>query len=266
MEIDLLIERDIMSDKDTANGKDKTVKDGLSLLMKFGKKGDLESLQCGTVYMKNLQYYIDLEKATDDEDVGDEFDGLMPINDVVLSIHTTDTQELITQFKTANVTMNLGYCKCPVFCVFMLDYSNHTKETLVGDKLTVRYDFSDEQRQRFHSFGDHVLLITNTDEFLARLKKGFLGAGISFTRNHVNYYDGNTSQHIQDVQKDNSRIAFWKRSKYSYQQEYRILAFESDVDDFLSVDIGDISDITKLESTESILNTFIEITYTVTSK
>ena len=31
--------------------------------------------------MKNLQYYIDLETATDDEDIRDKFNGLLPLQD-----------------------------------------------------------------------------------------------------------------------------------------------------------------------------------------
>ena len=41
------------------------------MLMKFGSEENLKKLQNGQLYMKNLQYYVDLEKTTDDEDVGD---------------------------------------------------------------------------------------------------------------------------------------------------------------------------------------------------
>ena len=71
-------------------------------------------------------------------------------------------------------------------------------------------------------------------------------------------------EHLKQVQKDNSRIAFWKRDKYKYQQEYRFLIHDF-VDDHLSVDIGDISDITDLLKTEDLLNTYIEITFKVKS-
>ena len=57
--------------------KEKTVKDGWSMLMKFGSEENLKKLQAGQLYMKNLKYYVDLEKTTDDEDVGDKYDGQM---------------------------------------------------------------------------------------------------------------------------------------------------------------------------------------------
>ena len=56
---------------------DKTVKDGWSMLMKFGSEENLQKLQAGQLYMKNLKYYVDLEKETEDEAVGDMYDGQM---------------------------------------------------------------------------------------------------------------------------------------------------------------------------------------------
>lgn len=43
--------------------KEKTVKDGWSMLMKFGSEENLKKLQAGQLYMKNLKYYVDLEKT-----------------------------------------------------------------------------------------------------------------------------------------------------------------------------------------------------------
>ena len=64
------------------------------MLMKFGSEENLNKLRKGQLYMKNLQYYVDLEKTTDDEDVGDKYDGQMVLQDVKITIHdylTTST-------------------------------------------------------------------------------------------------------------------------------------------------------------------------------
>lgn len=241
---------------------DKTVKDGWSMLMKFGSEENLQKLQAGQLYMKNLKYYVDLEKETEDEDVGDMYDGQMLLQDVKISMFTVDTNEFIAQFDAPAASMNLGYLECPVFCMFMFDYRNHVEERLDGDNLTVRYQFTEEQLAKMPTFGDSVLIIKNGNEFINRVKKGLLDAGYGFTRDHVQYYGFNNIEHLKQVQKDNSRIAFWKRDKYSCQQEYRLLVHDF-VDDFLSVDIGDISDITDLLKVEEILNTYVEITFKV---
>lgn len=241
---------------------EKTVKDGWSMLMKFGSEENLKKLQGGQLYMKNLKYYVDLEKTTDDEDVGDKYDGQMVLQDVKISMYTIDTNEFIAQFDAPAASMNLGYLECPVFCMFMFDFRNHVEEKLEGELLTVKYQFTEEQLAKMPNFGDSVLIIKNGDEFIKRVKKGLLDAGYGFTRDLVQYYGFNNIEHLKQVQKDNSRIAFWKRDKYAYQQEYRILIHDF-VDDFLSVNIGDISDITDLLKTDELLNTYVEITFKV---
>ena len=92
-----------------------------------------------------------------------------------------------------------------------------------------------------------------------------LNQGIGFSRDFVQYYSSNSFEHLKQVQEDNSRIAFWKRQKYAYQQEYRWLA-DTEVDDFLSIDIGDISDITELIKTTDLLNLYIQIDFKIKEK
>lgn len=241
---------------------DKTVKDGWSMLMKFGSEKNLRKLQAGQLYMKNLKYYVDLEKTTDDEDVGDKYDGQMMLQDVKITMYTVDTHEFIAQFDAPSASMNLGYLGCPVLCMFMFDYRNHVEERLEGENFIVKYQFTEEQLKKMPNFGDSVLIIKNGDEFVNRVKKGLLNAGYGFTRDHVQYYGFNNVEHFKQVQKDNSRIAFWKREKYLYQQEYRFLVYDF-VDDYLLVDIGDISDITDIVKTEKLLNLYTEIQFKV---
>lgn len=146
--------------------------------------------------------------------------------------------------------------------MFMFDYRNYVDACLDGDNLTVKYQFTEEQLKKIPHFGEYVLIIKNGDEFFNRVKKGLLDAGYGFTRDYVQYYGFNNIEHLKQVQNNNARIAFWKREKYSYQQEYRLLVHDL-VDDHLSVDIGDISDISKLLRTEVFLNTYLKITFKV---
>ena len=113
------------------------------MLMKFVSEENLKKLQAGQLYMKNLKYYVDLEKTTDDEAVGDKYDGQMVLQDVKINMYTVDTHEFIAQFDAPAACMNLGYLECPVFCMFMFDYRNHVEEHLDGDILTVRYQFTE---------------------------------------------------------------------------------------------------------------------------
>lgn len=245
--------------------EEKTTENGWSMLLKFGKEENLKKLQAGELYMKNLQYYVDLEKATSDESVGDMYDGQMMFQDVNISMFTVDTNKLIGKLKASTASINLGYLKCPVFCMFILDYRNCIREERYGNILKVRYEFTKEQQKKMIDFGEYVLVIKDRDEFVERVKKGMLNQGIGFTRDFVEYDEFNNIEHVRQVQENNSRIAFWKRKKYDYQQEYRWLA-HTEVDDFLSIDIGDISDITELIKTADLLNMYFELNLKIEKK
>ena len=135
-------------------------------------------------------------------------------------------------------------------------------DCLHGDTLTVRYQFTEEQLAKMPSFGDSVLIIKNADEFFNRVKDALLANNIGYSRDFVSYYGFNNVDHLKQIQKDNLRIAFWKRQKYEYQQEYRLVA-HTEVDDYLCVEIGDISDITEIMKTEQLLNTYLEVTFSI---
>lgn len=242
--------------------KEKKIEDDVFILMKFGSEENLRKLQAGQLYMKNLKYYVDLEKTTADEDIGDIYDGQMVLKDVNIKMYTVDTHEFITQFYVPQASMSLGFLNYPVFCMFMVDYRNHVDEHLDGDNLTVSYQFTKEQLERMPNFGDAVLVVKNRDEFIKRVKDGLLKAGYRFSDSRVQYYGFNNIEHVKQVLENNERIAFWKRDKYSYQQEYRFF-IHSYVDDHLSVDIGDISDITEIFKTEELLNMYFEAQFKV---
>lgn len=241
----------------------KNVEYGWSMLLKFGTEENLKKLQSGQLYMKNLQYYVNLEKSTQDEDVGDKYDGQMMFNDVKISMFSYDTHEFIRQFHAPVASLDLGYLKCPVFCMFMIDYRNHISESLDNKTLKVRYEFTEEQVKKLPNFGESVLLIKNGNEFVKRVKQGLLAENIGFTRDIVQYYGSNNLENIKQVTSNNSRIAFWKREKYAYQQEYRFIA-HTEVDDYLIVNIGDISDISNIVNTRDMLGTYLEISFAVT--
>ena len=114
--------------------KEKTIENAWSILLKFGKEENLQKLQAGQFYMKNLQYYVDLEKGTSDEDVGDMYDGQMMLQDVKISVFTTDTHEFLGQISAPTASFNLGYLKCPVFCMFMKAIYKGIKSHNVKDK------------------------------------------------------------------------------------------------------------------------------------
>lgn len=93
------------------------------ILIKFGTKQNLLSLQQGTLYMKNLKYFNELENSTGK---ADPYDGKlsMPGNFTVeLSKPENDTS--IPIGIAGRITFSLRYEKHPIFCMFSYDSRNY---------------------------------------------------------------------------------------------------------------------------------------------
>jgi len=144
--------------------------------------------------------------------------------------------------------LKTSYSNDFVFCMFSIN--NHDNS----------FEFSELQKQEILTFGDTALIITDTNEFLRRIYETIKNTGYEVYCNYINYFDEQTNsfQLIKSLIEGMHNIAFWKRKKYSYQQEFRILLHGANIDqDFIELDIGDISDISKLCKTSTLLNSKI---------
>ncbi len=124
------------------------------------------------------------------------------------------------------------------------------------DPKNDKFEFDDEQKEELRNFGDAALVILDSEEFLARIKKAAEEKGCKIYFNKVHYYDEKIDWvdiFISLIQGTHN-IAFWKRKAYSNQQEFRIvIPVEDYTEDHIELDIGDISDISKIFTTEQVL-------------
>lgn len=94
--------------------------------------------------------------------------------------------------------------------------------------------------EKMIKYGEYVVAIPQAELFVERLKKAALKAGYDFAKGLVNYYDF-SKDNISD---EYPKIAFQKRSEFSYQREFRFLLRKKDaVDKEVILEIGDLSDI-----------------------
>jgi integrase len=84
-------------------------------------------------------------------------------------------------------------------------------------------------------FGDSMVLVPNTEEFLNRVVAAAKARNISGKSKRVEYFDDETYTGKLD--------RFWKSNRFAYQREYRI-AIDNSGKEPLVLDIGDITDIT----------------------
>lgn len=213
-------------------------------LIKFQDKDKIDSIRKGKIYMKSLKWYREHENEDGNTIVGDEFEGVLYLSDAKLFFPTTN--ELINvQHEAVQTSFSNDF----VFCMFGM-YPNKTS-----------FKFSKEQKDELSTFGNTALIITNREEFIRRMIEKAQEENIKIYNDFVRYYSNKTDNIniIHSLTQGMQNIAFWKRDRYILQQEYRFLLHSVNTEnDHYILDIGDISQISTVIDTTSVLNSTID--------
>ena len=125
------------------------------VLIKFGTLENLKSLQNGSLYMKNLRYYNELE-SIDSDGKPDKYDGKWSLRGGNIVIMDPDTSALIAVGTAKETVFSFGHEQKPVFCLFSCDDRNCGEYKIDGNKCIFRVFFSDEQVERLKKGLDHT--------------------------------------------------------------------------------------------------------------
>ena len=212
-------------------------------LIKFQSAERISSLQQGHLYAKTLKYDRNREQETGDRDIGDDFEAMLHINEGYIHIPETDVT-----IELNDALISTGNSEDYVFCMFGISPSIQT------------FRFTDEQKSKMLSFGDTALVIQDSDEFIKRVLDAAKRKGYEAHFGTVQYYDpsidgGNS---IVSLLQGMWNIAYWKRKRYSYQQEKRFVFTPGNGEDHIDLDIGDISDISTILPASNVLSALIE--------
>lgn len=229
------------------------------VLIKFGTLENLKSLQNGSLYMKNLRYYNELE-STDSDGKPDKYDGKWLLKGSSVVLMDSDTSALIAVGTAKETVFSFGHEQKPVFCLFSCDDRNCGEYKIDGNKCIFWVFFSDEQVERLKKgLGPYALVVLDPEEFFVRIDKAFQRQGIIYKKGYVIYNDGNSVNRVGAIMSDWDNIAFNKRATdFDYQQEFRFLVMNRSVEDHLSIPIDDLHDITKIISTDELKQIRIE--------
>lgn len=223
-------------------------------LMKFQDLERLKEIQCGNIYMKNLEYFIKLEEKEKEKFRADAGEDRIPLPPGKLKISDIDGDGEI-ELDVKKGFYSGGHLKNPVFCLFSLDYRNIIKS---GKAEVMR--FSSRQKIELKKFGTHALLIDDANEFMNRISVALDSMKYGYRFGFVKYYKkGEEIRRFADVADNSEHIVFTNEFEpFSIQQEYRIFV-ETEVEDHFRLYIGDISDITHIESIDKVLETDYEV-------
>jgi hypothetical protein len=190
--------------------------------LKIGKEEHIDLLQKrGVIYCNTVEYFRTLEeKEKGRKDIREGAKSSLKAHDLKLFLDKDRKQEIpITITKAHLHTHDPDDLKTHLYCLYVIRSEHVTGKPFI-DSRNIK-------------FGDKALLITDTQEFLNRFKKG-AGESIDYSNGFVRYYDED---------KDHSNLTIYhKPDFFLYQSEYRF-HIKNKSDRALQFEIGSIEDI-----------------------
>ncbi|MCM3396773.1 hypothetical protein M3638_02830 [Oceanobacillus profundus] len=241
----------------------------LPAALKFSSKKNLESLQNGTLYLNNFQYFKDLEIKEKRKGQGDAHDVTLQMSDVDLTFKHPETDDVLFKAKAKNANMESAedYQK-HLFCMTGITTDlleiTEIKESAATTKLVISEEFKEKALE---SFGDHVMLI-NAGRFMERVEQVCAEKSIPMVRKIVEYRDMsiNYTDRIEAFGTGDVNFFFQKDNFFAYQNEYRLLFPELISNKAEIINIGNIKDFTTIFSIEDFFEYELQLRFHLTDQ
>lgn len=227
------------------------------LLFRASSLSRLRDFQQGKMYMNSVQYFSDLEGEVSQGLRGDL------LEKKYLKLHSK-----INEKKVGGIFIEINGKEIPlgddaslyldlpnpknVFVFCMAAIADGPDGIIPGEK-----DGKVQLSERFLEFGDHVLIVKNNAEFSRRLN--------SAIASHPHLYGGECFEggygqvEYVDMAVHNGVVGLFRKDRaYSWQREYRICfgagAEALNENGALELNIGDLTDITQIVSTQQFIS------------
>lgn len=218
----------------------------------FTEPDHAEQFLDGTLYMRPLEYFVNLEERNNSyAGRADPLEGmqahLQPSNIQVMinGIEIPSADLVAPVVIRQNLTQN-------IFCL----HASHVDET---QKFSTLNEFESHLRipEENIFLGQYSVIITDVEEFFNRIKTAVITQNISMRRGLVKYQDYDPSTFHGYFSKENA--LFEKHNRFSHQREYRIAIDRNSQEASLFIlNIGKLRDIAHLISLP-VLNKTIKV-------
>ncbi|KAA0760380.1 hypothetical protein DT250_24745 [Bacillus sp. AR2-1] len=224
---------------------------------KFSQRKFLEPLQKGNLYMNNFQYFIDLQKSTGEKGMGDIDEVAGIIKDADFTIYKEGTNEEIGKFKAERMNYRYNdFLQYPVFCLFTIESDMLEIIEITDEYIDTEVRFTEEQKEQMVRYFGECALVMPPSIFMQRVEEVFEEQGIIYTDNKVQYsdFDINHGKRIKSYLEGDISLFFQKDRFFEPQREYRFVILNKKVEKNFEINIGDLSDYTRIIDTSDLLN------------
>lgn len=224
------------------------------VFLKFMDEEYIDTLRKGDLYLRNAKTFIDMEKVSERKGMGDKYDTSLVMRNAQTSViitdefgnETGDTLEAIAGEITFHFDTRVLH---PIYCLYVLD----------GDMMELCYE-DDEQMvfkpkinpddlARMKSEFADTLVLIDAGKFIERIKN-YCEENKEYAKHAaVKYCDFDIIQDSRITaffEEFGANGAFYKDKYFEYQKEYRFLFLSKEIEDPITLSIGDISDFTEV--------------------
>jgi hypothetical protein len=209
----------------------------------FRDEGHADHFIKGSLYMRRLRYFQQLEAPEND-------DGRADAHEATVAWHQPDRTELVLEFSglepirigkddlagPVSVTRNF-YSEMHLFCLTTLSIPDPSLLQGNHDEVQAKLQAAIHLDERCLNFGPHAVIVS-AEKLLPHLRQSLGRCNHWSNAGMVDYYDEATF-HGEFALED---VPFRKQSRFAYQKEFRVcLQTPTAGDDPLALEIGDMS-------------------------
>ncbi|CKE84589.1 hypothetical protein [Bacillus paranthracis] len=224
---------------------------------KFSQRKFLEPLQKGNLYMNNFQYFIDLQKRTGEKGMGDLDEVAGIIKDADLTIYKEGTDEEIGKIKVERMNFRYNdFLQYPVFCLFTIESDMLEIIEITDEYIDTEVRFTEEQKEQMAGHFGECALVMPPNLLRQKIEEVFEEQGIMYIDNKVQYsdFDINHGERIKSYLEGDISLFFQKDKFFESQREYRFVILNKKVEKNFEVNIGDLSEYTRIINTSDLLS------------
>ncbi|MBX9972531.1 hypothetical protein [Cytobacillus firmus] len=229
--------------------------ENISMYVKFLKRGYLEDLLNGSIYMKNFNFFIELEKKAKEKGQGDKLEIAHVVRSNKIKLIDPETKMVLATASVGEmVERYTGMEKMPVFCVTHFHSSDFMVTNIKDGIVTAKIDIPIEDQEMFEqTFGDTAVILTN--EFTEKMIKASKESNLGIAIGNVQYQDYNfySSERKKLFDEQAIDLLFWKDDFFINQREARFILTQVAVEDHYRLEIGEIRGNSKVTSTKELL-------------
>lgn len=198
-------------------------------IFKFGIREYNQDILNGKLYLNTVDFFRELEEEQKHaKGVADQHDSCLLTQNGRLEIQDKSDNAIVGTIDFNSSILKLCGDKL-LFCLYLMVRNNVTSAYIGdnGNSLCVEAGFSEQQRKdiKEHSpLADSALLIPTTSNLIRNIRKAALSNGSKVKLGKVKYGTHVLTPALMDfIIDDMERVAFYKHTFFSPQQEYRML-------------------------------------------